>query len=159
MDVTLQFARIKAYRKDPNTSDIILVANLTDVDGKPAITEGDVNDVEIRFSQDGLQKLIREELPTEEKKIQELLDKIHKLRQNRILSVEKIDDEIQKIMNDSKSDFDSCHDKIDIMKVSSIYRVKLLGLGQKRLLSKFAIHEESELSLQLTKLRQSSQSS
>lgn len=151
----MQFARIKAYKKDPNTGDIILVANVIDADGKPVLAEGDANDVEIRFTQDSLQKLIREELPTEEKRIQELLDRVHKLRQNRILSVEKIDDEIQKVMNEAKDDFTNCTDKLEISKVNAIYKVKLLALGQKRLLSKFAIHEESELSLQLTKLRQS----
>lgn len=149
----MQFARIKAYKKDSNTSDIILVANITDADGKPVLGEGDINDVEIRFSQDGLQKLIREELPTEEKRIQELLDKIHKARTDRVLSVEKIDDEIQKVMNDSKKDFDACQDKLDIAKTMNIYKFKLLGLGQKRLLSKFAMHEESELRLYLAVLK------
>ena len=50
MDVALQFARIKAYKKDQNTGDIILIANTTDTDGKPLMAEGDINDVEIRFS-------------------------------------------------------------------------------------------------------------
>lgn len=155
MDVALQFARIKAYKKDQNTGDIILIANTTDTDGKPLMAEGDINDVEIRFSQEGLQKLIREELPTEEKRVQEVLDKIHKIRTDRVMTVEKIDKEIQKLMDDAKTDFDACKDKMDIAKTMNIYKVRLLGLGQKRLLSKFAMHEESELSYQLTKLKQS----
>jgi len=142
-------ARIKEYRKDPTTSDTVLIANMTDVDGKP--TE---ETVEIHLSQEGFQKLIREALPTEEQRIQEALDRIHHLRMTRILSVEKIDDGIEKLMKESHDDFTNCHDKIEVMSVSAIYRVKLLALGQKRLLSKFAMHEESELSLQLTKLRQ-----
>ena len=152
----MQFAHIKAYKKDPNTDDIILIANLTDADGKPMLANDDSFDVEIRFSQEGLQKLIREELPTEEKRIQELLDKVHKIRTDRILSVEKIDGEIQKVMDDAKKDFVACQSKIDVSKTSAAFRVRLAALGQKRLLSKFSIQEESELSLQLTKLRQGS---
>jgi len=154
----MNYARIKAYSKDPNTEDIILIANLIDVDGKPLIAEGDQYDVHIRFSQDGLHKLIREELPTEEKSIQELIDKIHKIRTDRIMTVSKIDDEIQKVMDDSKTDFDACQDKLDIAKTMNIYKFKLLGLGQKRLLSKFAMHEESELKLQLAMLKKSGSS-
>jgi hypothetical protein len=152
----MNYARIKAYRKDPNTGDIILIANLIDADGKPIIVEGDANDVDIRFSQEGLQKLIREELPTEEKRIQDLLDKIHKIRTDRVMTVEKIDSEIEEMMKDAKDDFTNCADKLEIAKVMNIYKIKMLGLGQKRLLSKFAMHEESELSYQLTKIRQSS---
>ena len=158
MDVTLQFAKIKAYKKDPNTEDIVLIANITDLDGKPLLVEGNQNDVEIRFSQDGLQKLIREELPTEEKRIQEILDKIHKLRLDRVLNIESIDKGIEKIRDEAVNDFTGCSDKLDIAKMSAIYRVKLLALAQKRLLSKSAMHEESELSYQLTKLRQSNSS-
>lgn len=143
-------ARIKEYRKDPNTSDTVLIANITDVDGKP--TE---ETVEIHLSQEGFQKLIREALPTEEQRIQEALDRIHQLRMNRILSVEKIDDAIEKLMKSARDDFTNCKGKVEIERTNSIYRVTLLALGQKRLLSKFAMHEESELSLQLTKLRQS----
>lgn len=142
-------ARIREYKKDQTTNDTVLIANITDADGKP--TE---ETVEIHLSYEGFQKLIREALPTEEQRIQEALDRIHQLRMNRILSVEKIDDGIEKVMKDAHSDFTNCTDKIEIMRVSAIYRVKLLALGQKRLLSKFAMHEESELSLQLTKLRQ-----
>jgi hypothetical protein len=145
----MQTARIKEYRKDSTTGDTILVANMTDADGKP--TE---ETVEIHLSHEGFQKLIREALPTEEQRIQECFDKIHELRMNRILSVEKIDTEIQKVMDESKKDFLNCHDKNEIAQMSGVYRVKLLALGQKRLLSKFAMHEESELSMQLTKMRQ-----
>jgi len=143
-------ARIKEYQKDPNTSDTILIAYITDADGKP--TE---ETVEIHLSHEGFQKLIREALPTEEQRIQELLDKIHTLRMNRILTVEKIDDGIEKVMKDSHDDFINCTDKVETERMSAIYRVKLAALAQKRLLAKFAMHEESELSLQLTKLRQS----
>jgi hypothetical protein len=142
-------ARIKEYKKDPTTSDTVLIANITDVDGKP--TE---ETVEIHLSQEGFQKLIREALPTEEQRIQEALDKIHKLRMTRVLSVEKIDEGIETLMKECHDEFTNCTDKVEIERTNSIYRVKLLALGQKRLLSKFAMHEESELSLQLTKLRQ-----
>ena len=142
-------ARIKEYKKDPTTSDTVLIANITDVDGKP--TE---ETVEIHLSQEGFQKFIREALPTEEQRIQEALDKIHKLRMTRVLSVEKIDEGIETLMKECHDEFTNCTDKVEIERTNSIYRVKLLALGQKRLLSKFAMHEESELSLQLTKLRQ-----
>jgi hypothetical protein len=142
-------ARVKEYRKDPNTSDTILIALITDADGKP--TE---ETVEIHLSQEGFQKLIREALPVEEQRIQEALDKIHAIRMARILTVEKIDDAINQVMDDSKNDFTNCGDKEELAKMSAIYRVKLLALGQKRLLAKFAMHEESELVYQITKIRQ-----
>jgi hypothetical protein len=152
----MQFARIKGYKKDLNTGDIILIANVTDTDGKPLIdTSGTgMADIEIRFSQEGLQKLIREELPTEEQRMQEILDKIHQIRVNRVLNIEKMDDAIEEIKKNAEKDFTNCNDKIEIMRMSAIYRVKLLASAQKRLLSKFSMQEESELSLQLTKLRQ-----
>ena len=152
----MQFARIKGYMKAKDSGDILLIAVLTDTDGKPMLAEDDRNDIEIRFLAESLQKLIREELPSEEKRIQELLDKIHKIRTDRILSVQKIDEEIQKVMDDAKKDFVACQSKIDVSKTSALFRVRLAALGQKRLLSKFSIQEESELSLQLTKIKQGS---
>lgn len=144
-----QIARVKEYRKDPNTSDTVLIALITDADGKP--TE---ETVEIHLSQEGFQKLIREALPTEEQRIQEALDKIHEIRMARILTVEKIDTAINQVMDDSKKDFMACADKEELAQQNAIYKVKLLALGQKRLLAKFAMHEESELVYQITKIRQ-----
>jgi hypothetical protein len=151
----MQFARIKTYRKDLNTGDLILIGNITDADGKPIFVESDINDIEIHFSQEGIQKLLRDQLPTEEHRIQEILDKIHHLRVKRGLFVEEIDEETEKVVKDAETDFKNCHDKIELAQMNGIYRVKLKALGEKRLLAKYAMHEESELSLQLTKLRQS----
>lgn len=144
----MQNARVKEYKKDDKTGDVVLISYITDADGKA--TE---ETVEIHLSAEGFQKLIREALPVEEKRIQEALDKIHELRMNRILTVEKIDDEINKLMKEAHDDFINCGDKMELAQQSAIYRVKILALGQKRLLAKFAMHEESELSLQITKIR------
>lgn len=156
----MQYARINSYRKDPNTNDIILVSNITDENGKPIVDTGisDVGTIEIRLSQDGLQKLIREELPTEEKRIQEVLDKIHAIRTKCALNLESIDKEIESINDEAKKEFDKCMNKNDILKTRSLYLTKISLITQKRHLSRLAIQEESELGLQLAKLRKPSQS-
>lgn len=152
----MQFARIKGYTKDPSTGDIVLVAYPIDEEGKPINTtpEGG-EEMTIRLSQDALQKLIREEMPTEEKRIQELLDKIHKIRTERVLNVVKIDERIEKLHDDANADFDKCKTKLEIMKVSASYRFQISLLTQKRHVARFSIQEESGLSLQLAKLRAS----
>jgi hypothetical protein len=155
----MQYARVKGYRKDPTTNDIILMADAIDEQGKPILTSNngviaDYN-VEMRLNQDDLQKLIHSELPTEEKRIQDLLDRIHQSRLNRVLTIEKMDDALEDIKKNVAKDFNGCTGKMDVIKMSATYRTLLLASAQKRLLSKFSMQEESELSLQLTKIRQS----
>jgi hypothetical protein len=72
----------------------------------------------------------------------------------RHLFVEQIDEAIEKLSNDCVADFDNCADKIEIMKVKARYAVKLKALSEKRLLAKYAMHEESELVYQLTKMKE-----
>ena len=149
VDVMNQFARTDSYKKDPTTHDIILHANITDEMGKPIGGE-----IEVRLSQDALQKLIREEVPqTEETRIQELLDKIHKIRTERVLSVEKIDKRIEELHDGVTNAFKACLDKIDVMKIHNSYKIEIALLTQKRHIARFSIQEESDLSLQLAKLR------
>jgi hypothetical protein len=162
----MQYARIKSYRKDPNTNDIILISILTDEQGKPILDNSPANpsnigteqEIDVRLSQDGLQKLIREELPTEDKRIQEVLDKIHSIRTKCALNLETIAKEIEAINDESKKEFDKCVNKNDILKTRSLYLTKISLITQKRHLSRLAIQEESELGLQLAKLRKPSQS-
>lgn len=144
-----QFARTDSYKKDETTKDIILHANITDEIGKPIGGE-----IEVRLSQDALQKLIREEVPpTEETRIQGLLDKIHKIRTERVLNVEKIDKRIEELHDNVDKDFQACINKIEVMKVYNSYKIQISLLTQKRHLARFSIQEESDLSLQLAKLR------
>jgi hypothetical protein len=152
----MQYARISSYRKDSNTKDIILVGNVTDEQGKPIIdTSGTgMASIEIRLSQEGLQKLIREELPTEDKRIQEILDKIHEIRMKCALNLEAINTELEDIKKGADAAFNACQNKNDVFKVRGLYLTKIGLVTQKRHLSRLAIQEESELSLQLAKLRQ-----
>jgi hypothetical protein len=149
----MQNARIDGYKKDPSTNDIILHAHVTDAEGKPLPEE-----VEVRLSQDVLQKLIREELPTEEKHIQELLDKIHEVRKTRVLDVEKIDDSIKEVVKEADSLLKGANDKVEIMKYRALLLTKLSAITQRRHLARLAVIEESELSLQLAKLKHQSES-
>ena len=143
-------ARAKELKQDPTTKDYTMIALVVDADGKP--TE---DTIVIRVSEDGFQKLIRQALPTEEQRTQELLDKIHEIRTTRILSVEEIDKEVEDTIEQSKKDFDACQNRNDIMKTNAFFRIKLQALAQKRMLAKFSMQEESEASYRLTKLRQS----
>lgn len=150
----MQSARVKGYTKDPSTGDIILVAFPTDEEGKPInITPEGGENIQIRFSQDALQKLIVEEMPTEEKRIQELLDRIHKIRTERVLNVVKIDERIEKLTKDADAEFKACSTKLEVMRLAGAYRFQISLLTQKRHLARFSIQEESDLSLQLAKIR------
>lgn len=149
-------ARVKGYTKDPSTGDIILVAYPTDEEGKPInITPEGGENWTISLSQDALQKLIREEMPTEEKIIQELLDKIHGIRTERVLNVLKIDERIEDLQKKANIDFAACKNKFEVMKTAGAYRFQISLLTQKRHVARFSIQEESELSLRLAKLRAS----
>jgi hypothetical protein len=144
----MQHARIDGYKRDPATKDVVLHAIMTDETGKPI--EGEV---EVRLSQDAMDKLFKEQTPTEEVRIQELLNRIHKDRLDRILNVEKIDDRIEELTKSVEDDFKNCTDKLEVMKMQNAYRVRMALLTQKRHLSRFSIQEESDLSLQLAKIR------
>lgn len=144
----MQQARIDKYLKDSSTGDIVLHAYLTDELGKPI--EGEIT---VRLSQDALQKLIREELPTEENRIQELLDKIHKIRTERLLNIENIDKRIEELNTSAGTAFDNCVDKVDVLRMMAKFRTQISLITQKRHISKFGVQEESELGLQLAKLR------
>jgi len=152
-------ARIKSYSKDKSTKEIILIAYPIDEQGKPInVTPEGGEEIHIRLSQEGLQKLIREELPTEEKRIQEILDKIHEIRLKCALNLEAINTEVEAIKNGADAAFNACQNKNDVFKVRGLYLTKIGLITQKRHLSRLAIQEESELSLQLAKLRQGTQS-
>jgi hypothetical protein len=152
----MQSARVKGYTKDPSTGDIILVAYPINEQGKPIdMTPECAMDIQIRFSQDALQKLIREEMPTEEKIVQELLDKIHGIRTERVLNVLKIDERIETLQKEANKDFAACKNKFEVMKTAGAYRFQISLLTQKRHVARFSIQEESELSLRLAKLRAS----
>jgi hypothetical protein len=111
--------------------------------------------VEMWMSEEALEKFVRSMLSSEEGKIQELLDKIHKIRASRGLFVEEIDKGLTALAKEADDNFDKCETKIDIAKVLNAYKAKLAVLTQKRYLAKFSIQEESELSLLLAKLRHS----
>jgi hypothetical protein len=160
-------ARIKSYSKDESTKELILLAYLIDEHGKPldplamsSDGSGEIRETEVsvRLSLEGLQKLIREELPTEEKRIQEILDKIHEIRLKCALNLEAINTEVEAIKDGADAAFNACQNKNDVFKVRGLYLTKIGLITQKRHLSRLAIQEESELSLQLAKLRQGTQS-
>lgn len=111
--------------------------------------------IELRMTQDSATEFVRKMLPSEEQKIQELLDKIHKIRESRGLFVEEIDKGLSQVSKDADKDFKACQNKVDISKTDAAFRAKLAVLTQKRYLAKFSIQEESELSLLLAKLRHS----
>jgi hypothetical protein len=105
------------------------------------------------LSEDYVLRLVREFLPDEKKRQQELLDKMHGIRKTRGLSVEKIDKMLTDLMDEAEKKFDACKTGTDVKKTEAMFRAKLAVLTQKRYLAKFSIQEESELSLQLAKLQ------
>lgn len=92
-------------------------------------------------------------MPTEEQRIQEVLDLIHKIRKDRSLNIEEIDKEIESLKDQAKKDFDSCAKIIDVKKVEGRFKTQISLLAQKRFITKFGAQEESELGLKLAKLR------
>jgi hypothetical protein len=143
-------ARADSYKKDESTKDIILHAFPIDEQGKP-ILEG--KDIEVRLSQDAIQKLIREEIPTEEKRIQELLDQIHEIKKNRLKELGTMDERIKELQKDAESKIGGATDKLEVMRYKVLFQTYTQLLSQRRFVAKFTIQEESELSLELAKLR------
>lgn len=144
-------ARIKGYNKtEDGTGDIILLAVPIDEQGRPI---ADSKDLELRLSEDALQTLIRENLPSEEQRIQEAFDQIHKIRMERGLNIKTVDKEIERLKDEAKIDFDKCQNKNEITRTAERFRVQISLISQKRYVMKFGAQEESELGLKLAKLR------
>lgn len=131
------------YFRNPATLEVVLKGINNDT-GKPVLIH--LDDV---FAQ----KLIRELMPREDKRMQVLLDRMHKIRETRGLAVEKLDKDLTDLMASAKSEFMNCKTGTDVKKVEAYIRASLAVINQKRYLAKFSIHEESELSLQLAKLQ------
>jgi hypothetical protein len=142
-DKSIEDAKLVSYVKNPATNEVILRGMNNDT-GKP---------IEMTLSDDFVQQLIRELLPDEKKRQQELLDKMHSIRKTRGLSVEKIDALLSKLSEEAEKEFRACKTGTDVKKTEGMFRAKLAVLTQKRYLAKFSIQEESELSLQLAKLQ------
>lgn len=141
-EISVEEGKIETFVRDP-AREIVLFRGRT-VAGKP---------VEMAMSFEMLEKFVLTILPKEEARIQELLDKIHKIRESRGLFVEEIDKGLTQVSKDADKDFKACTNKVDISKTDAAFRAKLAVLTQKRYLAKFSIQEESELSLLLAKLR------
>jgi len=136
-------AKLLSYLKNPATNEVVFRGMNNDT-GKP---------IEMTLSEEFVQQLVRELLPEEKRRQQELLDKMYGIRKTRGLSVEIIDKLLSKLMDECEKKFDACKTGTDVKKVEAMFRAKLSVLTQKRYLSKFSIQEESELSLQLAKLQ------
>jgi len=136
-------AELIDFVKNPAIQTVTLKGIIKD-SGKP---------IELILSDDYVQRLVRELLPDERKRQQELLDKMHGIRKTRGLSVEAIDKQLTALMQEAEKRFDACKTGTDVKKVEGMFRAKLAVLTQKRYLAKFSIQEESELSLQLAKLQ------
>jgi len=138
---------------DKESGDVVIRGIIQDVDETYHKDTG--KGIEIIISNEEVQKLIREALPTEEQHMQALLDKIHKIRVDRVLSVEDIDKRLTNLLGDVKTEFDKAKTQTEIKRCEASFRVRLAIITQKRHIAKFSIQEESELSLALAKLRRS----
>jgi len=143
-EIKPEVGRVESFTRNPALEEIFLRGKLQS--GAP---------VEVAMSFEMLAEFLKVVLPPEELKIQELLDKIHKIRESRGLFVEEIDDGLTELAKDADAKFQKCENKVDVAKVSNAFRAKLTVLTQKRYLAKFSIQEESELSLLLAKLNHS----
>ena len=109
--------------------------------------------VQINIPPEKVQELIRKALPDQEQQLQTLLDKIHKIRLDRVLFVNEIDKALEGLASEVKKEFDKCQSGTDVKRVEASFRVRLAIITQRRHVAKFSIQEESELSLQVAKLR------
>lgn len=116
-------------------------------------------DIRIEVADDIVKQLIVDSPPTEEKKIRELIDKIHEIRKGRVLELEaidKADEALSKENDDAIKALQGCTGRNDVQKWTAI--VKALGnkkqlLSEKRYLVKLSYQLEGELSLQLRQMQ------
>ena len=140
-------AYVAEFIKNPVTQEVLLRGRNNE-SGKA---------VSIYIPDEIVQKLIRELMPVEEKRMQVLLDRMHTIRETRGLAVEKLDKELVEMMKGVEKKFDACKTGTDVKKIEAFVRAQLAVINQRRFLAKFSMHEESELGLQLAKLRHSAE--
>jgi hypothetical protein len=122
-------------------------------------TLDDVEEGFIEIPNDIYKELLRDGPPNEEKMIRDLINEIHGVRKERILTVEEVDKELADIGKEEKEACEALKkamDKLDVEKWSAILR-SLAGRrsnqGQRRHLVKLLHQEEGALSKELmTKL-------
>jgi hypothetical protein len=134
---------IIGIKKDEKTNSYILLVSI----------EGQTNPIEIVMTKDFVDQIIANEVPNEEKSLNEALKKIQQIRMERVLYIEKIDKELANLVQEAEQKLSSAQDKIEVFKYASLMKTKLSIITQRRHLSKLAAHEEAELRVKLLKLQ------
>jgi len=115
--------------------------------------------VEIDISKDAMSQMIGTVIPNEEKKIAELLKLIYGIIEKRLLSADKIAEELDSLKGeaeDIKKEYDKCQSKTDKLicdgKLKAI-DTKRATVDKKRHLTKLLMQEEAELRTRLLKVK------
>ena len=124
-EIKPEVGRVESFTRNPALEEIFLRGKLQS--GAP---------VEVAMSFEMLAEFLKVVLPPEELKIQELLDKIHKIRESRGLFVEEIDDGLTELAKDADAKFQKCENKVDVAKV----RLIVLLFWTKRLHQYLGLH-------------------
>lgn len=111
------------------------------------------NTIEVPLTKQYLDQLLVSEIPNEEKSLNEALKEIQRIRKERVLYIEKIDEELRNLNQEAENKLNSAQDKTEIFKYSSLMKTKLSIITQKRHLSKLAANQEAELRVKLLKLQ------
>jgi len=119
----------------------------------------DSEQIEVEITGDSLKQMAMANVPTEEKRINELMDQIHDIIKKRLLTADKIAEdlaEFTKEANDIAKQFDQAKSKIDTMICNGklkVVDVKRANIDKKRHLIKLLTLEEAALRLKLERLK------
>jgi len=111
------------------------------------------NTIEVPLTKEYLDKLLTAEIPSEEKSLNDCLREIQRVRMERVLYIEKIDEELRNLAKEAEQKLGGASDKIEVFRYASLMKTKLSIITQKRHLSKLAANQEAELRIKLLKLQ------
>ncbi len=108
-------------------------------------------DVQVEMPDDMYKEILLEGPPTEAKIIRELIDKINKIKEKRVLTIEKIDEDIQGLRKgheDARDALKKATEKVEVLAWSGVLR-SLAGekaiLQERRHIVKLLYQEEGKL--------------
>lgn len=119
------------------------------------LLDDDLKTIEGELPKDIFEELVAEGPPTEGKRIRDLIDKIHEIREKRVMTISKLDKDLDNLNGEEKKareGLEKAEDKLEVQKYSAILRSiagERANLSQRRHLIRLLYQEEGALSKKL----------